>query len=435
MSPQLTLQTPIQLPPNEIPSYLEQLWTKDQTINTGANTFCLIIWQPAWLEQHLVRTGLLKGPIIGSQNQKLIEESRKLVLEENLPLSTAPLDEKVTASLKRKKGDNFSEDLRGQYIDADISALKPRRLITLAPTIKTANNLEALVAAYCPLLEEGGSNSACGDAIVLRGGLKALTNGLPILNDLLPKELPSWLWWNGSLDEAKGMFNQLALPNKRLIIDSSIGDPKNCLDLLESRIEIDQAVNDLNWLRLRNWRESLATAFDPPSRRQSLENIIKIDIDITGNHPVQGLLLTAWIADRLNWQLIKSELLEDGSIKAKFNRKDNKSVDLQLTPLPIGKPSLHPGQIVGVRLICKTDSKPKQALCVILASESSECMRLEAGGMASMELVEEVVPMVNESVEKDVARLLSSSRGSTSPLLSNAAPTASKILDFALSTS
>ena len=61
-------------------------------------------------------------------------------------------------------------------------------------------------------------------------------------------------------------------------------------------------------------------------------------------------------------------------------------------------------------------------------------MRLEAGGMASMELLEEVVPSQSNSVEKDVARLLASSRGKTSPLLSGATPIAAKLLDTALST-
>ena len=51
--------------------------------------------------------------------------------------------------------------------------------------------------------------------------------------------------------------------------------------------------------------------------------------------------------------------------------------------------------------------------------------------MASMELIEEVVPLEDISIEKDVARLLRTSRGSTSPLLSRAAPIASNILKSA----
>ena len=43
---------------------------------------------------------------------------------------------------------------------------------------------------------------------------------------------------------------------------------------------------------------------------------------------------------------------------------------------------------MGLRLICKPDDQP--AICVILCAESGGCMRLEAGGMASLELIEEV---------------------------------------------
>ena len=48
MSPQLTLQTPLELAPAEVPHYLEQLWSPEQqgSTGTGANTFCLLIWRP-----------------------------------------------------------------------------------------------------------------------------------------------------------------------------------------------------------------------------------------------------------------------------------------------------------------------------------------------------------------------------------------------------
>ena len=77
MSPQLTVQTPLQLPPAEIPSYLDQFWSHNQSGNKGANTFCLIVWQPAWMEQTLIKNGKLKGPIIGNQRLEIIEAARK----------------------------------------------------------------------------------------------------------------------------------------------------------------------------------------------------------------------------------------------------------------------------------------------------------------------------------------------------------------------
>ena len=92
MSPQLTLQTPLELPPSEVPHYLDQLWSRDQASSIGAHTFCLLIWQPAWVEQQLVRTGRLEGPIMGVQRNEVEEAGRKAVLELDLPLSPRLLE-------------------------------------------------------------------------------------------------------------------------------------------------------------------------------------------------------------------------------------------------------------------------------------------------------------------------------------------------------
>ncbi|MFZ9749685.1 MAG: glucose 6-phosphate dehydrogenase, partial [Vulcanococcus sp.] len=93
---------------------------------------------------------------------------------------------------------------------------------------------------------------------------------------------------------------------------------------------------------------------------------------------------------------------------------------------PVGVSKIHPGALVGLRLICAPEGQPP--LCVILCSESGGCMRLEAGGVASMELVEEVVPLPNESEEMEMARLLSGGHDSTNPLMAAAAALAAKLL-------
>ena len=430
MSPQLTLQTPLQIPPQEIPGYLQKLWSQDQSDNKGANTFCLLVWHPAWMEQKLVNTGRINGPVIGVQRSDLIDEARKIVLEKDLPHSTPPLAKEVFNSFKTTNISKQHEDLRGQHIDSAISQLQPRRLITLAPNLEQGHDLETLVAAYCPLPEEGGGNAACGDVIVLKGDTNSLKEGLCIVEELIPEDLPSWLWWNGSLDEDPEILSQLALPARRIILDSALGEPSHCLNVLQERIKSGQAVNDLNWLRLRTWRETLAMVFDPPNRRDSLSNIINLDIDIQGDHLVQGLLLASWIADKLGWESTLEVEKEGQSYRTRFKRPDNLMVNFRLMPLPLGNPSINPGQIIGLRLICQSTTNEKAGLCVILASESGECMRLEAGGVARMELLEEVVPLQNSPVERDVALLLESSRGSTSPLLSNATPMARKLLNL-----
>ena len=287
------------------------------------------------------------------------------------------------------------------------------------------------MAAYCPLPEERGSGEdACGDVVVLRGGMGAIQQGLAILQPLIEPDLPCWVWWNGSLDESPDVLEALATPPRRLVLDSSIGTPRRCLDQLVERIATGQAVNDLNWLRLRSWRESLAMVFDPPSRQGALQHVVQLDIDVEGQHPVKGLLLAAWIADRLGWHLQTSYRLPangDGEgIGAEFQRHDGESVQCRLMPVPVGLAKTHPGALVGLRLICAPQGQAP--LCVILCSESGGCMRLEAGGVASMELAEEVVPMPNESEEMELARLLGGGHDTTNPLLAAAAPLAAKLL-------
>jgi hypothetical protein len=66
---------------------------------------------------------------------------------------------------------------------------------------------------------------------------------------------------------------------------------------------------------------------------------------------------------------------------------------------------------------------------VILCAESGGCMRLEGGGMASLELHEEIVSVQHASPEMDVARLLSGGHDSTNPLLAAAAPLAARLLN------
>ena len=428
MSAQLTLQAPLDVPPAEVGPYLERLWNDGLEGSTGAATFTLLVWEPSWLEQQMVRLGRVEGPIRGLDRDDVLQAASAAITAVGLPLSTAPMDPRLTWALGTLPGTHQSADQRGQFVESAISAHMPRRLITLAPTLEAGRPLETMVAAFCPLPEEGSAGAACGDVIVLRGGLGAIQQGLPLIQPLVGDDLPCWVWWNSSLDEPPEMLEALAPPPRRLVIDTSLGEPARCLDVLTERIAMGQAVNDLNWLRLRSWRESLAMVFDPPSRREALAHVVQLDVDVEGDHPVKGLLLVAWISDRLGWHLISSQAVpeEKGGVDAEFQRTDGATVRVRLMPVPVGAPKAHPGAIVGLRLICEPPSRPH--LCVILCSESGGCMRLESGGMASMELAEDVVPLPEEKEEVEMARLLGGGHDSTNPLLAAVAPLAAALL-------
>jgi len=419
MKPQLTLQTPLELPYQEISNYLNQLWISEDKDNSGANTFSLVVWQPAWLEQYLVQSGLLNGPITGNLSPEIVEVAKKFILEKGLPHTTPLNSDELFNLLKNNSSSRDFEDFRGQFFESTISTLNPRRLITLAPTLDNMAELKTFVSAYCPLSDTPSIQPICGDLVVIRGNTNSINNnGLEIIEELSINELPAWLWWNGSLDESHDIFEYFANQGFRLIIDTALGSPQRCLKVLDQVRKTKRAINDLNWVRLKSWRESLAMIFDPPSRRPILEHITNIDVDIVGEHMLQALFLIAWISDKLDWNFTKV-VRDDEIIKIEFERKNKEKISTSINPLPLGNPSIHLGQVIGLRLISKISEVQKNNTCVILGCESVECMRLEAGGMADMQLIEQVVPNYFSSSEFDVSKLLASSRGNTSPLFQN----------------
>ena len=419
MKPQLTLQTPLELPHKEISNYLNQLWISEDTDNSGANTFTLMVWQPAWLEQCLVQSGLINGPITGNLSSEIIKAAKKFILDKGLPHTTSVNSSDLLNLLKENLSNKDFEDFRGQFFESSISTLNPRRLITLAPTLNKNSEIKTFVSAYCPLSDNTGIQPICGDLVVIRGDSKSIEDkGLKIIDELSIRELPSWLWWNGSLDESPRIFDYFTNQGLRLIIDTANGSPIRCLKVLDQLKNSNKAINDLNWIRLKSWRESLAMIFDPPSRRPILDHITDIDVDVVGDHMIQALFLVSWISDKLGW-IFKRIEKDKELIKIEFERKNGEKISTCINPLPVGNPSIHMGQVIGLRLISKISEVQKNNTCIILGCESVECMRLEAGGMADMQLIEQVVPSSFSSSESDVSKLLGSSRGNTSPLFEN----------------
>ncbi|OOV35567.1 glucose 6-phosphate dehydrogenase [Candidatus Synechococcus spongiarum LMB bulk15M] len=427
MVPQFTLQAPLKLPPQAVINHLEQLWRHPEEGYNGSATFTLVVWEPAWLEQHLARLGLLQDAVMGMQRPCLVDAARRAIGAYGLPSATAPLSHTLAQVLASQSGGNgVYDDLRGQAIESSISELQPHRMITLAPTINGEQPLDALVAAYCSLPEENSpGGSVCGDVLVLRGGAASIAEELDLLPRLIPSQLPCWVLWEGALGEHTDIFERLVAPPRRLIVDTALGETEPSLRILAQRIASGQAVSDLNWYRLGGWRESLAMAFDAQDRRAALGHVAQVDIDVEGDQLCQGLLLAAWIASRLQWSLRTGHRQQDSSVY-RFQRPDGITVDLRLVSVPVGFPKPHAGSVLGLRLLCKPPGN--RELCVVLCGEASGCMRLEGGDISSRDLVEEIVPLIEGSLEVQETRALAGGHDTTNPLLATTAQLADQML-------
>ena len=142
----------------------------------------------------------------------------------------------------------------------------------------------------------------------------------------------------------------------------------------------------------------------------------------------QGLLLAAWIASRLQWSLHAGRRQRDSSVY-RFQRPDGFMVDLRLVSVPVGFPKPHAGSILGLRLLCRPPEG--RELCVVLCGEASGCMRLEGGDISSRTLVEEIVPLIEGSLEVQETRVLAGGHDTTNPLLATTAQLAHRMLTAA----
>ncbi len=104
MSAQLTLQAPTALPPAEVAPYLERLWGEDLQHSNGAATFSLVVYEPSWLQQQLIRTDRNPGPLTGLLDHDLIEAAKAAVPVLDLPFSTAVMDQRLAWRLGQQPG-------------------------------------------------------------------------------------------------------------------------------------------------------------------------------------------------------------------------------------------------------------------------------------------------------------------------------------------
>jgi glucose-6-phosphate dehydrogenase assembly protein OpcA len=175
-------------------------------------------------------------------------------------------------------------------------------------------HVHAWISAQCSTPQAGGQQ-ICSETITLAARTNAISDQLNTLVSLLIPDLPIFLYWRSFRACDRELVERMARLAQLLIVDShaSKDDPENrerLLDLLNT-LPDEIAVRDLNWARLTAWRDLIAQFFDPPDMRSQACQIADLEIfrDISGQGsiPTRTLLLTGWLASRLNWQRLSTE--------------------------------------------------------------------------------------------------------------------------------
>jgi glucose-6-phosphate dehydrogenase assembly protein OpcA len=187
-----------------------------------------------------------------------------------------------------------------------------RAIVMVAEPDVLEPGLEAWISAHCQVRPAGSSQVCCEQiTIAARGQATHDLHGMAV--PLLEPDLPVFLWWLGDPPLDDHLFDVLAGVSDRLIVDSAgFRAPEATLARLAGRFATPArpgraALSDLNWARLTPWRQLIAQFFDSPNLQPFLEMLTDVDVSFdpgSGDrpNPAQALLLTVWLASRLDWK-------------------------------------------------------------------------------------------------------------------------------------
>jgi hypothetical protein len=127
-----------------------------------------------------------------------------------------------------------------------------------------------------------------------------------------------------------------------VVLIDTVTSPEPGAALRRAKDLCDHAyVVDLAWVRSMPWRERIAATFDPPVWRSLLAEIDGMTVRHHQESTTSAVLLLAWLATRLGWELPTAFEQDpgDGLLTSRAQR-DGQSITLRLEPAPQDVPGL-----------------------------------------------------------------------------------------------
>jgi glucose-6-phosphate dehydrogenase assembly protein OpcA len=413
----VALQKPKDISLDEIEAELSNIWRSQNvpggnSVATRATTFSMVVYEPEEFQQLLAALGFYDGAIDGFYGVQTKAAVKKAQTTYNLKITgrvgprtlTKLREEFAKLPPEKKKINNLNT--RGFNLSEAIATQNPCRIITLCPTFGEDEGVTAQVSAYCPIQKSSTSNLVCCEYITIRGTKQALERVGDLVKSLMIPGLPKFVWWKATPNPEQELFKQLSRSSNCIIVDSSyFSDPESELLKMQDLIDAETYIADLNWHRLSSWQELTAAAFDPPERRASLGDIDRITIDYEKGNAAQAFMFLGWFASRLGWEPISyTEERGDYDIKRiKFIGSNHKTIEAELAGAPTADWGEIPGDLIGLRL---TSTNCNANCCTILCSETTGCMRMEAGGSAQNCRTEQVTPLSDQKAESLMSQQL-----------------------------
>ncbi len=197
---------------------------------------------------------------------------------------------------------------------AKVTRQHPCRAVTIiAEPEASPAGLSAQIAAQCHLPAAGEKEVCCELVTVMARG-DAVRGLDQVVIPLMVAGLPVTLWWRAGRFAQPSYLHWILRFADRVFVDSA-RFPNPEADLRSfyheiQRVSAKLVFTDLAWARITRWRELVAQCFDSPEARPYLDQLTELRIEYERESPrilahrAQALLLTAWLASRLNWEAV-----------------------------------------------------------------------------------------------------------------------------------
>ncbi|EHN11584.1 opcA protein [Patulibacter medicamentivorans] len=155
--------------------------------------------------------------------------------------------------------------------------------------------------------DAGDRTSAMNELVTVDVGLRHLSRLESIVDPMVLTDVPTLLW---APHDHRGAIESLVPLAQTVLLDSS--DAALATTGLDEALALQAAhavgVVDLSWMRTLPWRQRLAAAFSPPSRRDELARIGDVEVRHQPGSAAAAWLVLGWLAARLRWTAVGDEV-------------------------------------------------------------------------------------------------------------------------------
>lgn len=188
--------------------------------------------------------------------------------------------------------------------------------------IKNLEEERNLLKTSTSLVGSTGADTGvvCDEILIEVSGTYLKQVPLLVLPYLLP-DLPVYLLWGDDPTTDGGILTELLRYSSRVIFDSDSCKYLNtfCHQVHQLLLARDIEVVDVNWGRIKNWRDVFCQIFNTADKIKRLSATRKLIIrynagemgSLNGMPQARAIYLQAWLAVNLGWSLVSSSLLED----------------------------------------------------------------------------------------------------------------------------